>query len=152
MYFKSKSNKLKHLLYIGGKINYGHTIINDSSYINYFTQQKYKNIRFLIGNYDFLCSKKIYKNLNKNQQNISKKFIPINHYKIENNTYSLPNLFITPLPSYRVSSKILSIISYPYKNTNNNKKAKSFYLMLDQREGIRKVKNWKNLQKLYLQY
>lgn len=136
---KSDDKECKDLIYLGGKINYGHTIINDSLSIKYFSSKDYRNKNFLLGNYDFLCSKELYYKINS-----SKKFDPffvLNDFKFKENIYACPNFFVTPNPSFRVSSEILSIISTPYFEKQKNKKPKSFYLIVDERIGVRALKN-----------
>ena len=77
-----------------------------------------------------MFSKEIYNEFNKDKEysQVNNIFLSINDFKFSENIYALPNFFVNPLPSYRVDSKIISLISKPYSQKKLSKdKKKCFY-------------------------
>ncbi len=137
---KSKAKNSKKLILIGGKINYGHTIINDNAYLNYLHSDRNENLNFIFGNYDYLSTLELYKKINpKSQKNRS--FYYINDFFFSNYIYSLPNFLIIPLPCYRPSEFSIKLISYPIEEKKSKPKNTAFYFLLDERVGKRSLIN-----------
>ena len=90
-----------------------------------------------------MFSKEIYKefNIDKDHSQVKNIFLSINNFKFSENIYSLPNLFVNPLPSYRVDSKIISLISKPYSQEKSLKDKKMFLYNVRSKKGKRKLKN-----------
>ena len=138
-YKNSKSKIQKKFIYVGGKVNYGHTIINDTKYIEYISNVKNRRFDFLLGNYDYFCTLDIKKR--EEGRKIRHNFFYLNKYLFNKNFYSLPNILVLPLPSYRPDPKNLKIISYPLKKKINLNSKRAFYLLLDERKGKRCLRN-----------
>lgn len=132
-------------LYIGGKLNFGHTLINDSSILDINLEKiRPTNFQLIIGNYDYFGFFDILRNHSKISSKLNA--ASINDFKINDKLYFLPNQFLLPLPVRRPSRRSLNLIrdqlinKAPVNNTFSQRKA--IYLLLDERTGCRKIKNW----------
>ncbi len=135
-------------LYIGGKINFGHTLINDSSILDFnFINCIRKQIQIIVGNYDYFS---FYKIIHKNTSTLFSdlKYFSINQFKISEKSYFLPNQIVLPIPARRPTTNSLDYfhkVLRPNPNhpiANNPTKPRAIYLLLDERTGVRHVKNW----------
>lgn len=139
-YTRSQNYEIKKLIYIGGKINYGHTIINDSAFLDYLYSKKHPTLNFLFGNYDYLCTLDLNSKINSSFKD-NHNFTFINEFNFENNIFSLPNYFVSPLPCYRPSKLAIKILSSQINLTKNESKESAFYFLIDERKGRRELIN-----------
>ncbi len=138
---KANIKKTKKLIYVGGKINYGHTIINDSAYLKYLFSDRYENLNFILGNYDFLSTLELYKKVKLGSKTKKNNFHLLNDYYFSNSIFSVPNYFVLPLPCYRPSEMSINLISYPLKERKYKRKYNAFYFLLDERKSHRTLRN-----------
>jgi len=137
-------------LILAHKINYGHTVINESSALSACLEiANNKTVDIVIGDYDYFN----YENLlttqaaNRDKLNIRKLSDISTKLQLDFSAYALKNLTLIPLSTYRPIRAGLEILKYPYIKTHTQvtNNYKSIYISLDNRPGNRSCLNKKDI-------
>lgn len=131
---------------IGQRINYGHTIINDSCVLALLKCMADRSIKFnlALGEWDYFSTVSIMEEVGCNIIEESCQWITIDEFQTKaHGLYSFPSKLIFPVPSMRPPSESLNLIKQIKEPVTNPQRIenKTFLLQLDSRGGSRKCIN-----------
>ena len=125
---------------IGQRINFGHTIIQDSTFLGSLSCLDPSVTRaVIVGKYDYLCT---IERLKFSHDQANRACADLSPYQIGNDVFSMPNHESYPVPTYRPLSSMLPCTP---KRAPTNKiagKPIALYLHVDERTGTRKCLNY----------
>lgn len=127
-----------HLL-IGQRINFGHTIIQDSTFLDAlkaFAPPERPSI--LIGKYDYLCT---IQQLSQHDELSQTRSTFIQNYCISPNIYVMPGMECYAIPSYRPTAKSLAMLGVSKAKSCASPRT-AVYLHIDERSGQRSCLNY----------
>ncbi len=127
---------------IGQRINYGHTIIQDATFMSALScLDPSRRYPVLIGSHDYLCT---HERLNYESEVNQSEVEYIHKYFIGPNTYAIPALECYPIPSYRPTSKSLAALK-PRARIDSVNAEGAVYIHIDERTGKRRCANYSQI-------